>query len=112
MTIRSTCTGVLLCVLGFLATAPARGQSLGDAAAKEKERRKKAAAAEPSPKPSASADAKAAPAAATEFHSESWWRSKARTAHDAVADAEAQVKYYEARLEEGKPRPAAPGAAA
>jgi hypothetical protein len=103
MVIRSKGLVATLCVLGLLGSTSAWSQSLSEAAAKEKERRKRADAARSDPSP-ATADGKPAPAPApaTEVHSESWWRSHARTSREAIADAEAQVKYYEARIEEAR----------
>jgi hypothetical protein len=100
MILRSTGTVVTLCMVGLLASS-ASGQSLADAAAKEKERRRKAAeSSAPAP-----AGAKAGPsttAALAEVHTDSWWRSHSRTCRETVADAEAQVKYYQARLDEAR----------
>jgi hypothetical protein len=101
MTTRSTALAATLCIFGFLMTSPTHGQSLSEAAAKEKERRKRADATKATPS-SATADVRPAPATATEVHSESWWRSHARTGREAIADAEAQVKYYEARIQEAR----------
>jgi hypothetical protein len=97
---RSTGIAVTVCMVGLLASS-ASGQSLADAATKEKERRRKAAESS-SP---AVAGAKAQPSTAsatTEVHTDSWWRSHSRTSREAVADAEAQVKYYQARLDEAR----------
>ena len=114
MTPCSTALAATICIIGILAAPPAPAQSLSEAAAKEKERRKKASSADssassdtqraeaPRAKAVPGAEAKAPPATATEFHGESWWRSKARTGREAIADAEAQVKYYEARIEEAR----------
>jgi carboxylesterase type B len=97
---RSTGIVVTLCMVGLLASS-ASGQSLADAAAKEKERRRRASESSAPP----ATGAKSAPstaAAATEVHTDSWWRSHSRTSREAVADAEAQVKYYQARLDEAR----------
>ncbi len=106
---RSTGIVATLCIVGLLGSSSARGQSLADAAAKERERRRKAA--ESTVPASPASPAKAAPVAGgapTEVHTESWWRSHSRTHREAVADAEAQVKYYQARIDEAKaPQPSA-----
>ncbi len=111
-----------LCVLGFLGMGPAEAQSLTELAAKEKERRKKAGTTEApafsnddlrklpdsaEANPDRAADDKSRPARATtptdgEARSESWWRSRAKDCREEIADAEQQVKYYEARLEEAR----------
>jgi membrane-bound lytic murein transglycosylase B len=105
---RSTCTLSTLCIVGFLGSSSAHGQSLTEAAAKEKERRRKAAESSlPVPASGTPRAASAAPAAAAEIHTESWWRSHSRTCREAVADAEAQVKYYQARIDEAKTPPPA-----
>jgi hypothetical protein len=100
-------TGIAtLCILGFLGSSLAHGQSLADAAAREKERRRKAAEASAPASGSAKAPSAGAPATAVaETHTESWWRSHSRTCREAVADAEAQVKYYQARIDEARTPP-------
>src|SRR5262245_14578769 len=105
---RSTGITATLCILAFLGPSQARGQSLADAAAKERERRRKAAETATYADQGKPGDAGTAPAAssasmrASETHTESWWRSHARTCREAVADAEEQVKYYGARIEEAR----------
>jgi hypothetical protein len=98
---RSTGIVVTLCIVGFLGSSLASGQSLADAAAKEKERRRKSAESS-APAAAGAKPASSTPAAPTEVHTDSWWRSHSRTGREAVADAEAQVKYYQARLDEAR----------
>jgi hypothetical protein len=108
MTNRSTGIVATLCIVGILGLSSAHAQSLAEASAREKERRRKTAESSV-PASGAAKTAPSVPGAATEIHTESWWRSHSRTYREAVADAEAQVKYYQARIDEarraGQPQP-------
>jgi len=98
---------VAICLLGSVVPRSAHGQSLAEASAREKERRRKAAESTTPTSGAKAAPAGGPAAAVTETHTESWWRSHSRTCREAVADAEAQVKYYQARIDEAR-TPAAP----